>query len=125
MKTLRTLIATAAALLAASSAEAAGVLATPPASVGFGVGYDIHCEVVNAHRAAPVRLQVEVRDYAGNVLDSALPFELLAGQSTGFDPSVGSPAYCVFRVLSGSAKNLRAAANYVDADDNIVIVPAR
>lgn len=47
------------------------------------------------------------------------------GQITGTSPGKPGGASCVFVINAGKRKQVLAAANYHDANDNLVIVPAR
>jgi len=123
MKGSRRLVITAAALLVATQAHAR-TLATAPAAAGFGVGYDLECSVTNASPTSKARLTIEVRDYSGTVIDSGGPADWAPGEAAGLTAKPGG-ASCVFKIVSGNPKNLRAAAIYTDSNDNLVIIPAR
>jgi len=119
----------AAVLLTASKVHAAGIVATPPASESFGLGYTMYCYVTNASATQKVTLVQEVRSYSGAVVDSTSPFDLLPGEVEAHPPGYPGGASCVYRIVKGNAKDLRAAAHYLYFDPHVgtqlVVIPAR
>jgi hypothetical protein len=121
MKSFIRIMIAAVSVLAASTAQAGGTLTTAPLFDGIGL---LDCRAVNASKTL-VRMTVQVRDYDGAVIDSFGPVDVLPGQITGSSPLYAGGASCVFLLVEGKPKQVRAAANYRDASSNLVIIPAR
>jgi hypothetical protein len=117
---IRSIIA-AVGVLAASAAQGAVTLTTAPL---YDVAGLLDCRAVNVGDDV-AQMTVQVRDYEGAVIESFVPVNDNPGLITGTSPAYAGGASCVFVIYVGKAKQLLAAANYRDANSNLVIVPAR
>ncbi len=112
-------------LATATYGHATQILATPPANANFQ-GWYMECAGTNASTSQKFTVVLEIDDYTGVAIKSSVPVAINPGETFTYSPSGdSSAASCVFKVVGGSSKSLRGAANYWDNLGHLMIVNAR
>jgi hypothetical protein len=102
------------ALLLAQGTASAAILYSAPARAGFSDSY-LECLVQNVS-SSPRTVSIELLDFSGAVVATSYP-KSIGVHETAFLVGNSHPTAASCRVIvAGSAKNVRAQANYYDPD---------